>query len=447
MMLRSVNPLKKVLKGLGIFFLTFCVVVTSVIGVITIAYPRQVLDFVSVAYLVKRDFLEKVNMGTLLDGATVGIAESTGDIRTYYLTPEENLEVSMSNKGITGVVGITVDSVKVQEDRLIIREVTPGGGAAAAGLRAGDAVLKIDEYLVKDLTVDQAVELVRGPLGTTVDLLIEREGEEAKVYSVARQGTTTVESVTSGILKEEYLPGHKIGYIAIDYFARNTDGLFDQALDAITEAEAEALIIDLRYNGGGDVEATRQIARRLMPDGLLLRLVTRDAVQEFRIENAEPIGIPYVLLVNGGSASASEILSGAVKDYGTGLLVGTQTYGKGSVQVVYDLVTGSGLRVTEGKYYLPGGVCIDGEGITPDYVVAGDPTGETDPQLDKALELIGEMVTGRETLAGLLERAKAEGGAAGAGDAAGAGAGDAADDASGAGDGAAEGGEAGSAVR
>ena len=137
--------------------------------------------------------------------------------------------------------------------------------------------------------------------------------------------------------------------------------------------------------------------------------------------------------------------------FSTGLLVGTQTYGKGSVQVVYDLVTGSGLRVTEGKYYLPGGVCIDGEGITPDYVVAGDPTGETDPQLDKALELIGEMVTGRETLAGLLERAKAEGGAAGdgAGDAAddAAGEGDAADDASGAGDGAAEGGEAGSAVR
>lgn len=399
--------------------MTVCVMVTGVVTAVAVMYPRQITDLVTVAYLVNRDYLEELDLGTLLDGAAAGVAQATGDIRTFFLTPEENLAVSMSNQGITGVVGITVDGVKEQEDRLIIREITPGSGAAEAGLQVGDAILQIDQYLVKDLTVDQAVELVRGPLNTAVELLILREGEEAKTYQVTRKGTATVESVTSGILKEDYLPGHKIGYISIDYFARNTYVLFDEALDGILEAGAEALIIDLRYNGGGDVEATRQIARRLLPNGLLMRLDMRNASQEFQIENAEPLEIPYVILVNGGSASASEILSGAVKDYGAGILVGTRTYGKGSVQSVYDLFTGSGLRVTEGKYYLPGGVCIDGEGITPDYVVAGDSSGESDPQLAKALELIQELVSGENTLEGILERAKTEGQPAGEGEEAG----------------------------
>ena len=400
--------MKKIWRGLGIFFLACCVLVTGTVGVVAIRYPRQMVDLLTVPFLIKNDFLEDISLGQILDGALAGMAESTDDIRTFFLTPEENLQVSMSNQGITGVVGITVDGVKTQEDRIFIREITPGSGAAEAGLQVGDAILEIDGYPVSQLTLDQALDLVRGPLNTGVELLIQREGEEPRTYSVMRKGTAAVESVTSGILKDEYLPGHKIGYIASEYFARNTDTLFDEALNAIEAAGAEALILDLRYNGGGDVEATRQIARRLMADGLLMRLELREGSQEFWIENAEPTSLPLVVLVNGGSASASEILSGAIKDYAAGILVGTQTYGKGSVQSVYDLPTGSGLRITEGRYYLPGGECIDGVGITPDYVVEGDPSGETDPQLDQALILVEKLVTGKATLAELLEAAEGE---------------------------------------
>ncbi|MPN59522.1 hypothetical protein SDC9_207243 [bioreactor metagenome] len=145
-----------------------------------------------------------------------------------------------------------------------------------------------------------------------------------------------------------------------------------------------------------------QIAGRLLPDGEVMKLAMRDAEQRFTIQGANPIDIPYIILVNGGSASASEILAGAIQDREGGVLVGTRTYGKGSVQSVYTLLSGSGLRVTEGRYYLPSGRSIDGEGILPDYLVENDPALEEDRQLQKALSLLKDVFEGKETLDTLL---------------------------------------------
>jgi len=282
--------------------------------------------------------------------------------------------------------------------------------------------------------------MIRGEPDTFVKLLIAREGEEDKEYSVKRSTTIPVQTVQAGFLREEYVPGYRIAYIFIDYFAGNSGEMFGELLDELLEDGAQALIIDLRFNGGGDVAATAKIAGRLLPNGELMRLVLRQEEQIFRIQDADPVKIPYVLLVNGGSASASEILAGVVQDNEAGLLVGTRTYGKGSVQSLYNLPTGSGLRVTEGKYYLPGGRCIDGEGILPDYVVEksivteepaeenpketpnapserppgdaedGDESeGEAediDEQIQKAVDLLKEIIDGAETVETLLEKAR-----------------------------------------
>lgn len=385
--------MKKILKGVGSVLLAFCVLVTGAVGAVTVVYPRQMVDFVEVMYHVKQDFLEPVTLGTLIDGATQGITEAVKDSHTYYLDPEANRLMMLNNMGQTGGIGVTIDGTKESEDRLIIREITPDSGAKTAGLKPGDAILKVDDTWIKDLTVDQAIAMVRGEPDTTVRLLIHREGEEDKEYVVKRSIMLNVETVIGGILKEDYLKGHKLGYIAIGSFAQNSPDMFEEILTQLEDEKIEALILDLRNNGGGDVNATVRIASRLLPNGELIRLVMRGGASEsFQITESRQIKLPLVVLVNGGSASASEILSGAIQDGKAGILVGTRTYGKGSVQNVYNLLTGSGLRVTEGKYLLPSGRCIDGTGIDPDYVVEADETGETDPQLDKAVELIGEKL-------------------------------------------------------
>jgi carboxyl-terminal processing protease len=384
--------MKKVLKSVGVFLLAFCVLVTGVLGAVTVAYPRQVVDFFEVMVHIKQDFLEPVTLGTLIDGATVGLTEAVKDAHTYYLDPETNRMVALSNMGKTGGVGVTVEGVKSNEDRLVILEITPDSGAQAAGLLPKDAILKVDDEWVKDMSVEKAISMVRGEPGTSVRLLIQREGEADKEYAVERTTMLAIETVAGGVLKNEYLPDHKIGYIAIGSFAQNSHELFNDLLDQLLSENIEGLILDLRNNGGGDVAATTKIASRLMNDGELIRLVLRGgANQSFQITNADPIKIPLVVLVNGGSASASEILSGAIQDNKVGVLVGTQTYGKGSVQNVYNMLTGAGLRVTEGKYLLPSGRSIDGIGVAPDHLVENDPQSERDAQLDKAVELMKTM--------------------------------------------------------
>ena len=369
-------------------------------------YPRECMDFIQVMYLVKKDFREPLDAGRMLDGAIAGLADSAGDPYTYYLTPDRNRAVAISAQGYTGAIGVTVDNEKVREDRLMIKEVRPDSGAAAAGLRPDDAILRIEDRLVAELTTDEAVAMIRGEPDTWVRLLIAREGEEDKEYKVKRSSTITLETVQGGLLKDDYMPGRNIAYLYIDYFAGNSWQLFDELLDGMLEDGAEALIIDLRYNGGGDVASTAKIAGRLLPEGELMKLVMRNAEQVFYVQHADPVDIPYVILVNGASASASEILSGAVQDRQSGVLVGTRTYGKGSVQSLYNLSTGSGLRVTEGRYYLPGGRCIDGEGIEPDFVIesGGDDEEGEDVQLTAALALIKPILEGKETVGSTLAK-------------------------------------------
>ncbi|MDR1193424.1 MAG: PDZ domain-containing protein [Peptococcaceae bacterium] len=393
------RKLWRFLKNAALFF---CVVVTIGVVGFFLSYPRQCLDFVQVFYLLRQDFRQPLNAGQMLEGAVGGLAEAADDHYTYYLPAERNLAAVTYMQGLTGGIGVIVDSEKTQEDRLLIREVKEGSAAAAAGLRADDAILRIDDHWVEDLTSDEVVAMVRGEPDTEVRLLIARAGEDEREYRLRRTYQIQVETVQGGFLTDEYLPNRKVGYLAIDHFAQNSGAIFQETLDALLREGAAALVLDLRYNGGGDLGATSEIAGRLLPNGPLLRLTLREDEQEFIISGADPITIPYVVLVNGGSASASEVLAGAIQDRAGGILVGSRTYGKGSVQSVYRLLTGGGLRVTEGLYALPGGRYIDGEGILPDYPVEREPDADEDAQLTMALSLLEEILAGRETVATLL---------------------------------------------
>ena len=394
--------LKDAMKRLRAIGLGFCVLVTLILGAFYLMYPREWSDFLQVMVLVKRDYQEPLSIGRMLDGAIAGLAGSANDPYTYFLTPERNRTVAMSAQGLTGAIGVTVNGEKEVRDRLVIREIRPDSGADRAGLQVEDAILRIEDTLVEDLSVDEAVAMIRGEPDTVVRLLIARAGEAEKEYRVMRSSTVPVETVQAGILKEEYLPGYRIGYVFIDYFAANSAEMFSELLDTLLEEGAQAMVVDLRYNSGGDVGATVKIAGRLLPDGELMRLNMRESEQVFTIKNANPVRIPYAVLINGGSASASEILAGAVQDRQAGLLIGTRSYGKGSVQSLYNLPTGSGLRVTEGRYYLPSGRSIDGEGIEPDYIVENDEGEEEDRQMLAALAFLKDIIEGDETLESIL---------------------------------------------
>lgn len=381
--------LKRIKQGL----IALCVAVTLALGALFIAYPQPMLDFFQVMFLVKWDYYQPVSIGKLIEGATIGITEAVEDNYTYYVDPESNQLLYMNNLGQTGGIGVTVDGVKSLEDRLIIREVQPDSGAGKAGLQPEDGILKIDDHWVKDLTAEEAIYLVRGLPGTTVTLLIARGDQDPWTVVVERTMTLTLETVAGGVLKEDYLPGYNIGYIAIGSFAQNSDELFDEILDELLLENIDGLILDLRNNGGGDVMATTRIAGRFLPGGDLMRLDLKGGQsQSFPVTNVQPFDLPLVVLVNGASASASEILAGAIQDGEAGALVGTTTFGKGSVQNVYRLLTGAGLRVTEGKYFLPSGRSIDGVGIEPDVEVARDLEAEEDNQLQKALEVLAGMI-------------------------------------------------------
>jgi carboxyl-terminal processing protease len=396
--------LKSFFKNIVGLALTVCVIISLTVTAFFAMYPREWVDFIQVMYFVNKGFKEPIPVGTMLEGAIAGLAGSAGDRHTFYLPPERNMRRLMATQGLTGAIGVTIDSTKQAEDRIIIREVRPNSGAAAAGLWPEDAILQIDDRLVDGLTVDECVALIRGAPDTYVSLLVAREGEAEKTYVVKRTATITIETVMAGFLKDELTGADKIGYISIDYFARNTGDAFDESLDFLLEEGAQGLILDVRFNGGGDVLSTAQVAGRLLPGGELMTLARRDSSQLYSIYRPNPISIPYVILINGASASASEILAGAVQDGARGLLVGTGTFGKGSVQQIYTLLSGSGLNVTEGLYSLPSGRLIEGEGIEPDFLVASDPAGETDPQLQKAVELMKDIIAGRETVQTLLAK-------------------------------------------
>jgi carboxyl-terminal processing protease len=257
--------------------------------------------------------------------------------------------------------------------------------AEEAGLRPGDQVLAVDGTSTMGETVNSLVYLVRGESGTDVTLTIRRDDEEQDV--TITRAVIDLQEVNAELMADG------IGYIQLTSFTDRATGLFRDALTSLLDQGATGIVFDLRSNPGGYIVAAQGIASQFVPEGeLLFTVESGDDVQEWRAESgvAQSEDIPVAVLIDGGSASASEIVAGALQDLGRATLVGEPTFGKNTVQIWNDLPNGGGLRLTTDRWFTPEHNSAAPEGIQPDVVVEApeDPTSEEDPQLDRAIELL-----------------------------------------------------------
>ncbi len=319
-----------------------------------------------------------VAIGTMVD--------SLGDVYTKFLTPKEYKEESESIEGSLKGIGVQIG---VRDGKLLIiapLEDTPG---EKAGLLSEDEILEINGESTKGITVEAAADKIRGPEGTSVKLLIKRKGAANKLYTIQR-ANIELKSVST-----------KAGYIRLSSFiSRNAASEFQNALNQLKDKDG--IIIDLRSNPGGLLTNAIYIADMLLSNKTIVSTVDRDGYKETQNSLSQvSTNQPIVVLINGGSASASEILSGALKDNKRAIIVGKKSFGKGLVQEINKLPDGSALHITIQKYLTPNGTDIHKKGITPDYVVdikEADIKANKDPQLAKACEILQQQV-GKATTA------------------------------------------------
>lgn len=334
-------------------------------------------------------YLSEVDEETLEDGIYRGMVSALDDKYADYFTAEELEEQLKDNEGIYyGIAAyISIDNETLYP---YISGIIEGGTAEEAGLRAEDIIYKVDGESTFQMSLSDVVSRVKGDEGTKVTLSILR-GDEAFDVEVERRKVDRP-TVTGEMLDEE------IGYIRISEFDSVTVDQFTENYQKIREAGAKGLILDLRGNPGGLLNAVVSIGQQILPEGLIV--YTEDKAgnrEEHTCDGEHEIDIPLVVLVDGGSASASEILTGAIKDYGVGTIMGTKTYGKGIVQKMYALSDGSAIKLTVSAYYTPKGNNIHGVGIEPDIVVEFDADAyysedRVDNQKEAALSYLQEQI-------------------------------------------------------
>jgi len=347
--------------------------------------PSQ-LNFSSVQAVydtLREKFDGKVDAQKLIDGAKKGMVEATGDPYTVYFTDDEAKQFLGDLEGKFSGIGAELDK---RGSQLIIASTIDNSPAKKAGLLPGDAIVKVNGEDTTGWSIEQGVSKIRGNKGTTVKLSIVRDNQPQDI-SIVRDDIVTP-SVTHSI------DDNNIGYLRITRFAEgDTSSLTRQAAQEFKDKGVKGIVLDLRGNGGGYLTAAQDVASLWLRDKTIVQERRGDVVQETLKSGSDPIleGIPTTVLVDGGSASASEIVAGALQDNGAAKLVGEKTFGKGSVQEIKPLSSGGELKVTVAKWYTPKGKNINKEGIEPDVKVGisdDDLKNNRDPQKDKAFELV-----------------------------------------------------------
>ena len=340
--------------------------------------------------LVEMYYYEDVDEDEMLESAALGLIAGIGDVYSTYYTKEDMEAFNEETEG--EYAGIGCQLLADPSDQMItITRVFKGSPAERAGMRSGDKIVYVNDVYYSAYEMDDAVSVMRGEPGGTVKVTVLRDLDTID-FDVTR------EIVNINYVEYEILDGD-IGYVMVYDFLGDAYEGFAEAIDAFRAANVSGMIIDLRNNGGGLVDACVDMADLILPEGVVVSMRDKyDEVEEYRIDD-EYFDVPMVLLVNGYSASASEILAGAIRDTGAGTLVGEKTFGKGVVQSVINFPDGSGMKVTTARYYTPSGECIHEIGIEPHVEVSLDEDAVTryginnlphdkDAQLQKAIELL-----------------------------------------------------------
>jgi carboxyl-terminal processing protease len=342
--------------------------------------------------IVERDFYDKsqIDHQKLIYGAVKGMVDAVGDPYTFYQTPSQRELNDTDLRGSFDGVGIQVD---MKDGKLTVVAPIESSPAEAAGLRPGDVVLGVDGKSIVGKTMNDTVGLIRGPRGTQVTLTLARPDTTDPFDVTLTRAEIKLASVRSRMLDQQ------IGYVRISTFAANTGTEMTTAVNNLMAQHPRGIVIDLRNNPGGYLQAAVESGAQFMNPGsvVLLQQSGNGDRKTYRTESSGAgTEIPVAILVNKGSASASEILAGALRDNGRGILIGEKTFGKGTVQNVHQLSDASGLRVTTAQWLTPSGHPIQGVGLLPDQVVEMpatstvpiDVTAATDAQLDAAVRYI-----------------------------------------------------------
>lgn len=328
-------------------------------------------------------YFEEVDDEKAKDSIYKAYLSSYGDKYTVYYTADEYKKLTETTNGT--FCGIGAVCQLSEEGGILLVDVYESGAGYKAGLRSGDRIIRVDGTDVTDMDLSSAVALVKGEKGTQAALKIVRDGATYD-YTVVRD-EVEVQTVNYAMTEDN------IGYISVSQFENVTAKQFKAAIEDLKSEGAKGIIIDIRNNPGGLLTTVISMLKDILPNGLIVYTEDKDGNRkEYSDNDNEELDMPLAVLVNGNSASASEIFAGAIQDYGKGVIVGTQTFGKGIVQTVKPLTDGSAIKFTIAKYFTPKGQDIHGKGVTPDVVVEYDKDADEDTQLNAALESVRAQI-------------------------------------------------------
>ena len=357
------------------------------------AVPREDYEsletFTNILAIVRKNYVDEVNTKELITGAINGMLNGM-DPHSAYLTPELYKELQMDTQGRFGGLGI---EITVRNGVLTVVSPIEDTPAFRAGIKAGDQIFKIEDEFTKDMTLMQAVKKMRGPKGTKLNLSIKREGVVDLLNFTVVRDTIRVQSVRSRVLEEGY------AYIRLAQFQERSDRDLQKALETLSSEKGriKGLVLDLRNNPGGLLTQAVRVTDLFLDSGLIVYTDGRLESQKqkyFARKEGSWTEFPVVVLVNGGSASASEIVAGALQDHKRAVILGTKTFGKGSVQTILPLDDNSALRLTTARYFTPKGRSIQATGIVPDIVIENVPLQEAKAEEKKRLGVREENLPG-----------------------------------------------------
>ena len=344
---------------------------------------------------IEDNYVDNVDYTKMIDGAIGGMVHSLGDPHSVYLNRQLYSQIKLDTSGTFGGIGVYMG---FKNGGVYVMSVIPNSPGEQVGLQAGDVIMAVNGTPVGEIAPDEIALKIRGETGTTVDLLIHREGEDDKVYTLTRN-IINVQTVADKMLDNQ------IGYIKIFSFSEKTGEEFKSAMSDLESQNMKGFILDLRENPGGVITSCIEIAKEIVPKGPIVSVIQRDGTKEVYTSELEQTKYPIVVLLDGNSASAAELLAGALQDTKAATIVGTKSYGKGSVQTLMPMFHEDGLKLTIAKYYTPNNRSIDGVGIEPDIEIEASKIPQRmfipqnfiadvndDAQLSKAFEVLNDKL-------------------------------------------------------
>ncbi|WP_303296940.1 S41 family peptidase [Megamonas funiformis] len=376
--------MNKILKTIIAVLLIAIISSISTLGLIyyALGFNEQgfsnLMRFITAYRFIEAKYVNDTDDVKLIDGAIDGMVKSLNDPHSNYLSPKMYKTLMEQTEGSFAGIGVVMGMDNEQKIHIVgIMENSPG---QKAGLQEGDEILAVDGVPVTQMAFDEVAAHVRGQAGTDVVLTIMRDNANQDI-------TITRDNIKLKTVGHKMLDNN-IGYIQIVSFSEDTANEFNEAYNDLKNQGMKALVLDLRNNPGGLLTTCVEIAKKLVPKGEIVSIVDKQGNKETYSSSLEAPEYPLVVLINKNSASASEILSGAIQDTKAGTIIGNTSYGKGSVQTILPMFEDDAVKLTIAKYYTPSGRSIDGTGITPDIEINLDENATSDTQLDKALEVL-----------------------------------------------------------